>query len=372
MKMYQLSNPTLDYNVIYLDEAQDTSACTLDIVKKQTHAKLVLVGDIRQSIYGWRGSVNAMELVDGVHRKLSKSFRFGPASSELACKVIQEDGLTSAEGLVTVVGGEGTVDRTRPYTILYRTNSALLIDALKEIETGKAINLEINASDLCRQLVDARHLYNCNSSLVKHETLLMYTSWEEVKEESKTNPELIRIIKLVQDGEVDRVINALNYHKNSSSPDITMTTAHKSKGREFDQVVLGDDFPSHYNQEGEWVGLTVEEQNLLYVGLTRAKKFLEYNSTIAEMYYRDNNVGGSASIKELRMCDLHYTDSKSRESQIRASFNAICNQEHRFNAFEDWLDNGSGLWDNRWAEGMGGELIDTVGKSWNEVEEDYE
>ena len=61
-----------------------------------------------------------------------------------------------------------------------------------------------------------------------------------------------------------------------------MSTAHKIKGLEFDQIWLAEDFPSAYSK-GRYVGLPEEERNLLYVAVTRAKKVLEYNSTVLEV-----------------------------------------------------------------------------------------
>ena len=59
LKMYQLSCPNLeDYEVIYLDEAQDSNPVTLDVFYKQTNSQLIMVGDSYQSIYEWRGAIN--------------------------------------------------------------------------------------------------------------------------------------------------------------------------------------------------------------------------------------------------------------------------------------------------------------------------
>jgi superfamily I DNA/RNA helicase len=63
-------------------------------------------------------------------------------------------------------------------------------------------------------------------------------------------------------------------------PHVTFTTAHKSKGREFSQVIVEGDFKSALNEDGEFVGLAEEEQNLLYVACTRAINVLEYNKTV--------------------------------------------------------------------------------------------
>jgi hypothetical protein len=56
--------------VLYVDEFQDTTPCVLDIVMNQhsNGMKVVMVGDARQAIYGWRGAVNAMKMVDAPTR----------------------------------------------------------------------------------------------------------------------------------------------------------------------------------------------------------------------------------------------------------------------------------------------------------------
>ena len=35
LKLFQLQNPILDYDIILLDEVQDTTECMLQIIKKQ-------------------------------------------------------------------------------------------------------------------------------------------------------------------------------------------------------------------------------------------------------------------------------------------------------------------------------------------------
>lgn len=283
MKLFQLSSPKLNYSVIYLDEAQDTTLCTLDIILQQaSHAKIILVGDKHQSIYSWRGSVNAMSLVEGDEMFLSKSFRFGNEVAKIANVIVEGIDMQGNENLETIVGRD-VVDRSKCYTILYRTNAALLVDALKEIGKGVKINLEINTGDLCKQLVDAEQLYFGNKNKVKHENLLMFNSWEELKQESKHNPELSRIATIVESNQVPKVVYTLNNHRNTPNPDIIMTTAHKAKGREWDQVVLADDYPSNF-EGNEYKGLTKEEINLLYVAATRGKLALEVNDTVEEFY----------------------------------------------------------------------------------------
>lgn len=284
MKLWQLSNPKLtSYEVILLDEAQDTSDCVLEIFKAQTHAKRVAVGDSRQAIYGWRGAVNAMKKLKWDVKPLTTSFRYGQEVADLASKVLRNSvSITSAVNLSTSIA---KVDRELPYTILYRSNARLIMDAVKQISKGDQINLEIDTADFCRKLESCEALFKGMMNKVKHEDVLSFGTWDDLVVEAKGSAELNRIQRLVEAGKVQYVINSLNAHRNKKNASCIMTTAHKSKGREWDQVVLAEDFPSNYNSDGKWVGISEEEENLLYVAVTRGRSVLEPNSTIEEYNY---------------------------------------------------------------------------------------
>lgn len=284
LKMYQLSKPVLaGYKVLFVDEFQDTTPCVLDIVLNQTqHMQVIMVGDARQAIYGWRGAVNAMKMVKCESRKLTKSFRYGQAIADIASIVLE--GAMKIEGnasIASVVGFE-CVDRTQPYTRLFRTNSALLTSAVSEIGKGTEVSIEVDVKDFVKLMQSALALEAGDAKNVKHDKMLPFTDWADMVLESKNDPELGRIAKIVKDGKALQWISVLSNHVNSSKPAVTFTTAHKSKGREFSQVAIEDDFKSCYNADGEWTGLSEDEQNLLYVAVTRAINRLDYNQTVIE------------------------------------------------------------------------------------------
>jgi hypothetical protein len=284
LKMYQLSKPVLaGFNVLYVDEFQDTTPCVLDIVlNQQKHMQVVMVGDARQAIYGWRGAVNAMKMVQCESRQLTKSFRYGQEIANIATKVLE--GALQIEGNASIksVSGFTCVDRTKPYTRLFRTNSALLTAAVAEIQAGTPVSIEVDVKDFVKLMQSAVALEQDKMKDVKHDKLLPFVSWSDMVLESKNDAELGRIVKVVKDGKVNEWIEVLSGHVNSASALVTFTTAHKSKGREFLQVVIEGDFKSCYNEDGEWVGLSEDEQNLLYVAVTRAIERLEYNQTVSE------------------------------------------------------------------------------------------
>lgn len=287
LKLFQLSKPNLSkYKIIYLDEAQDSTPCVLDIVLQQKeHSKIVLVGDGRQAIYQWRGSVNAMKVVDGDDAFLGQSFRYGPAVAEVAMHVLK--GAMQIEGFDKLPSVVGSVDQSKPYAKLFRTNSALLSEAVNAMERGVLVDIEVDTKDFVKMLQSVEALYQDRMKEVKHDRIIPFATWFSLSEEAKEDPEINRVVKLVRDGESGRMISMLERYKKPNNPHATFTTAHKAKGREWDQVLLAEDFPSHYKydkKEGgrKWVGLQEMEENLLYVAVTRAKLVLQVNESAQE------------------------------------------------------------------------------------------
>jgi hypothetical protein len=287
LKMYQLSKPVLHgFDILYVDEFQDTTPCVMDIVMNQKdHMKVVMVGDARQAIYGWRGAVNAMKMVECEERMLTKSFRYGQAVADIATAVLEGAMHITGNETINSRCGMGIVDTTKPYTRLFRTNAALLMAAVGEIAKGTKVSIEIDVKDFVKLLESAVALYAGNMKAVKHDKVLPFQNWDELVGEAKHDAELTRISKLVAEGSADYYMEILSKHSNSNEPHITFTTAHKSKGREWSQVAIEGDFKSCYGEDG-WTGLTEEEQNLLYVAVTRAIDVLDYNQTVAEYLER--------------------------------------------------------------------------------------
>src|SRR5690606_26730624 len=56
VKMFALSEPTIDCDVLLVDEAQDVNPALGGLVMGQNHVQRVAVGDANQAIYGWRGA----------------------------------------------------------------------------------------------------------------------------------------------------------------------------------------------------------------------------------------------------------------------------------------------------------------------------
>lgn len=284
LKLYQLSQPDLSkYQIIYLDEAQDTNDCVVDILMQQTNSKIVVVGDSRQAIYGWRGAINAMKKLPYPEASLSMSFRFGQPVADIA-NVVTGENMKGWHEKDSSVVDRTVFDTTKRHTVLYRTNFALVQDAVNLLASGITVGVEIDVRDLVNILNSAISLKNGDTDKVKHEFFIMYEDWDTFAEDAENSRgEINRIYELVRTGKVYEVLRTLRDYKRPLMPKVIMTTAHKSKGREWDNVLLANDFPSVYDKDGNFIDLSPEEKNLLYVAATRARKTLGVNKTLYDL-----------------------------------------------------------------------------------------
>lgn len=80
------ATPKNPLSSIMIDEAQDLNPIMMNILEKAKGTlPMILVGDSRQRIYGWRGAVDALKLIDpDFVLPLNESFRFGDRVAFLA------------------------------------------------------------------------------------------------------------------------------------------------------------------------------------------------------------------------------------------------------------------------------------------------
>lgn len=283
LKLFQLSRPNLRQDLILLDEAQDTTDCVLDLLLRQAEqgSQLVLVGDRRQAIYGWRGAINAMAKVDCLEFPLSQSWRYGPAVADIAEAILEGD--MQVRGNPALDTEIGAVEA--PFTWLFRTNAGLLEAAIPMLAARQQVALEIDVKPFAKKLDSAYQLYDGHPEMIRDETIREYGTWDVLCLEAKDDPELSRIVKMVEE-DADSIpykVALLERYQRPRVAEVTLSTAHKSKGLEWSQVRLGPDFPEVYDKEGNWKGLIEDEQNLLYVAATRATGCLEINKTVRDI-----------------------------------------------------------------------------------------
>lgn len=269
LKAWHLSGPTIHADFILFDEAQDANPVMQAIVSAQTHAQLVWVGDSQQQIYTFTGAVNALAQVPAENRTyLTQSFRFGVAVAEVANEILNRLNadlrLVGTESIPSVVSAVESPD-----AILTRTNATAVRSVLRLQTEGRRVALVGGGEEVVRFAKGARDLMDTGHT--EHPDLACFDSWGEVKayvDEDEQGGELRLLVKLVEDFGVPVILDALDRTMRESDAEVIVSTAHKSKGREWDAVQLAGDFPPPEK-------INDEELRLLYVAATRAKLTLD-------------------------------------------------------------------------------------------------
>lgn len=295
LKVYQLSRPDLSdrYDLIMFDEAQDANPAMLDILLRQEEVRRVFVGDRHQQIYAWRGAVNAMErLADWPAFPLTRSWRFGPAIAELASRILQtfKGETRSIEGNPARASRVGPVER--PRAILTRTNVGAVEEILTaEERTGRVPALTGSVRELTEALKAAYRLWRGEPP--GHPEFSVFRSWAELKEFVRQYPFVAftyqRYVRFVEKykGEIPSLCRFLekNVQEDDGRADLTVSTVHRAKGRQWETVRLGRDFEdvTLVTPEGH---VLEEEVNLAYVAVTRAVGGLD-PGPLADVIERD-------------------------------------------------------------------------------------
>jgi superfamily I DNA/RNA helicase len=273
LKAWQLSGPRIESDFILFDEAQDANPVMVAIVAAQTHSQLVWVGDSQQQIYSFTGAVNALGNVPAEQRAfLTQSFRFGDAVADVANELLDRlDADLRVRGWDQIFSAVVEVDD--PDAILCRTNATAVRAFLTAMADGLRPHLVGGGKQIVSFARAAQDLMR--GSGTEHPDLACFQTWAEVKlyvDEDEQGGELQLLVKLIEDFGIETIIDALEDMVDEAEADVTVSTAHKAKGREWNAVRLAGDFPDQ--AEGE-------ELRLLYVAVTRAKFALDISAVAA-------------------------------------------------------------------------------------------
>lgn len=268
------------YHHVYKDEAQDTNPVETSILIK-SGLPIISVGDPYQQIYSWRGAENALENLPGRKLHLTESFRFGQPLADIAMKILR--GRPVDPPSLPLIGvGDGRGKGKPANAIICRTNSGVLEHAMQVAEKGKSYFVD-NADSLISDLRSAQALYDGHPNNSAGGAFSPFSSWTEALAEAEAGDRSIdRIVKIVEDGRTEEVTRLINRSANTeANAEITIMTAHRSKGREFPFVMLGNDWNEMDVMWKRWKKaksespraetLALEEYNALYVAVTRAQ-----------------------------------------------------------------------------------------------------
>ena len=300
LKLCSLSPPRIAADTILFDEAQDASPPMLEILKAQLQygTRIVLVGDTYQHIYDFTGAVDAMADMKTCHPDLTQtlpltvSYRFGQEIADAGNHFLR---LMGSPYLLTGKGKNGAVqdDGVGPVNaVLFRGNATLLNAAVSAVSQNQKIHVTGGTGDIVKLLEAMSRLYR--GEFAKHPELGFFDDWQQLRDyaESPIGGDMAPSVRIVEQhqGRVGHIIKALQATEETPhSAQFILSTGHKSKGGQWPNVALMNDFQRAWMMDAK-----VESDRsyqipggdalaLQYVACTRAMHTLYTNGLLNTM-----------------------------------------------------------------------------------------
>ena len=308
-----LRMPKFDW--VLVDECQDLSRLRQAVCKSLQHSdtRYVFVGDRGQAIYGFTGAdSNAMEQIiadfDATELPLSTCYRCAESIVTHAQQWYPtiEASPTASKGTVASLAYADLAEKPESLRLTYRdailcrTNAPLLRTAFSLIKKGIACRIE--GRDIGQGLINIIGKWKVAKLDTLEQRLEVYRDREVQKAKVKGNESLASVVedkveciracimKCYQDGKsqvkdlVDLIYSMFSNGDDARTPKnlLTLCSVHKSKGLEWDRVFLlgrKDFMPSKFAKK-DW--MKVQENNLIYVAVTRAKETLVEVESVEE------------------------------------------------------------------------------------------
>jgi len=335
LKMFYLNkkvSTNLPYDLILVDEAQDISDVMIGIVENQS-CRRIYVGDSFQQIYTFRFATNALNKIDLPSYDLTQSFRFG----DNYAKVLQNNlnslyEINSSKPLKisglekTTLIGKNHIDFSKQFCVIARSTFGLIQQLVYFIHDKKKVYFEggYNSYSFMNQTVySIFYLKQKKNDKITIDEIKDFDTINELEQFAKDtkNQDYLNIIKFINTYgdnifEINKKIKEFLV-TDKKDADIIFTTTHKSKGLEYDQVIMADDFISKKeitNTKNKLSYLRVnEELNIYYVAATRAKDVIQLADLNLSYTYNENDE--TTSYVKSRFISKRADNKKSKELQ---------------------------------------------------------
>lgn len=274
--------PFPDFDTVYVDECQDLNPLKIRFVSEfiRNGARIIAVGDVNQAIYGFAGAdVEAIEtlkkVLDPISLPLNLNYRCSRAVIKEAKRLVPEIEAHDAapEGEVKTVK---TVEAREGDYIICRCTAPLVKLCMKLIREG------YSACVLGKEIGDGLLKIIKDIGAVDFVLLDKWYEDQKIKYEAKKKDTIdltdkYDTIRYLFEGNdtLDQVIKRIENIFSDKGDKITLLTAHKSKGLEANRVfVIERSLFPHPRAKNDWQ--LVQEKNLEYVAITRARESLYY------------------------------------------------------------------------------------------------
>jgi len=266
----------------------------------------IYVGDPDQSIFSFRGSNNAMlKIKDATKFYLNETFRYTPEIANKANLLLNRFKGVDEKIISNIKDKSFKFDKKKHQRAYITKTNALLIEKMQELfEAKTAFKTVRNPKEIFSLSLDLLNLRNGKKDKIwGNKFLLNFSDFEQAEAyaEEADDIELQGSVRLVnKHGAIlfKLMAKAKEYFESNTKISNVLTTAHTSKGLEWDSVEIGHDFSTMAEiiAESGFTSLKdfvlnhgkadvkhTEAINLLYVTFTRAKRELLIPDEIDEM-----------------------------------------------------------------------------------------
>ena len=249
----------LPYDLIMLDEAGDINPVTLEIFKLLPAKKKIIVGDPQQNIYSFNNTINGfVALADhGVQKTLTKSFR----CSENIANRVEAFCIENLDPNMHFRGTNAPDNDIKTRAVIARTNGTLVATMIKLNTKHVKFNTTRPAKEIFnllliliglkpgaqifdkryKHLLDDMNNYYASEYLQKKYSSLIGYIGAEHSMDIMIKSAVTTLLTHGGRSIIQAYELAKAYEGSKVKHDLTLTTAHSSKGLEWDRVTLAED-----------------------------------------------------------------------------------------------------------------------------------
>lgn len=279
------------FDLVVVDEAQDMNLPQLLMARGASNGRVVVVGDDRQAIYGFRGAVqDGLDMMkrdlNAAELGLTVTYRCPRSVVALAAALVPDyrAAAEAPEGTVTGLSDGALVDSLEVGdSVLSRVNAPLMPLCLRLLRRN--VPARIEGRDIGKALLEIVRKLKARSI---PDFIRRVESWGDKQraraEKSKNAEAKLEVIDdqvatliAVSEGcagvsEIEaRLVNLFQDTDEKSKPAVIFSSVHKAKGLEWNRVfILRETFNRKVADEAQ----AKEEANIYYVAITRAQKHL--------------------------------------------------------------------------------------------------
>ena len=274
-------------DIVFVDETQDLNNSQLEMLKKMVKESgfIACVGDSNQSIYGFRAAeIDAIQRMtkelNAVTLPLQTTYRCSKNIVALANELVPELKAyeKNSEGEVKEITYDEFYELVKPNDMCLCRNNAPLIKPVFHL-LAQGIKVTIKGRDIGDGLV---RLVKKLKAFTIEDFYLKLDKWKSLEEQKAQRKKSDSMIQSIEDKfeclmviseecqNVNEIISKIEKIFSDNQSEIVFSSIHRSKGLESDRVFILEPqlIPSKHATK---VWEIIQERNVLYVAITRAK-----------------------------------------------------------------------------------------------------